>query len=79
MNQILLEFYLLFAIILLMIAYAGFEGTMRVFTYIELQIKYQYIMFLTWRMRRKLKKQLDTDLKYILERIENAKKSNEKD
>ena len=62
-----------------MIAYAGFEGTMRVFTYIELQIKYQYIMFLTWRMRRKLKKQLDTDLKYILERIENAKKSNEKD
>jgi len=79
MNPILLEFYLLFAIILLMIAYAGFEGTMRVFTYIELQIKYQYIMFLTWRMRRKLKKQLDTDLKYILERIENAKKSNEKD
>lgn len=79
MNPILLEFYLLFSIILLMIAYAGFEGTMRVFTYIELQIKYQYIMFLTWRMRRKLKRQLDIDHKYILERIENAKKSNEKD
>lgn len=79
MNPILLEFYLLFSIILLMIAYAGFEGTMRVFAYIELQIKYQYIMLLTWRMRRKLKRQLDTDLKYILERIENAKKSNEED
>lgn len=62
-----------------MIAYAGFEGTMRVFTYIELQIKYQYIMFLTWKMRRKLKRQLDIDEKYILKNLEHAKKSNEKD
>lgn len=63
---------------MLMIAYAGFEGTMRVFTYIDLQIKYQYIMFIMWRMRRKLKKQLDLDTENILNRLENAKKSNEK-
>jgi hypothetical protein len=78
MNSILLEFYLLIAIVMLMIAYAGFEGTMRVFTYIDLQIKYQYIMFIMWRMRRKLKKQLDLDTENILNRLENAKKSNEK-
>ena len=62
-----------------MIAYAGFEGTMRVFTYIELQIKYQYIMFLSWRMKRKLKKQLQIDEEYLTKRFEHAKKSNEKD
>ena len=78
MNSILLEFYLLISIIMLMIAYAGFEGTMRVFAYIELQIKYQYIMFIMWRMRRKLKRQLDLDTKNILNRLENAKKSHEK-
>ena len=79
MNSILLEFYLLIVIIMLMIAYAGVEGTMRVFTYIELQIKYQYIMFITWRIKRKLKRQLDMDTKHILKSLENAKKSNEKD
>ena len=79
MNPILLEFYFLIAILLCMIAYAGFEGTMRVFTYIELQIKYQYIMFLSWRMKRKLKKQLQIDEEYLTKRFEHAKKSNEKD
>ena len=78
MNSILLEFYLLIAVVMLMIAYAGFEGTMRVFTYIDLQIRYQYIMFLTWKMRRKLRRQLDLDAEHILKRLENAKKSNEK-
>jgi hypothetical protein len=79
MNLILLEFYLLIAIISMMIAYAGFEGTMRVFTYLDLQIRYQYIMFITWRIKRKLKRQLDMDTKHILKSLENAKKSNEKD
>jgi len=77
MNSILLEFYLLSAILLLMIAYAGVEGTMRVFTYIELQLRYQYIMFITWKMKRKLKRQLDLDSKHILTNLKNAKKSNE--
>lgn len=63
----------------MMIAYAGFEGTMRVFTYLDLQIRYQYIMFITWRIKRKLKRQLDMDTKHILKSLENAKKSNEKD
>ena len=64
---------------MLMIAYAGFEGTTRVFTYLDLQIRYQYIMFITWRIKRKLKRELDMDTKHILKSLENAKKSNEKD
>lgn len=59
MNSILLEFYFLIAIILLMIAYAGFEGTMRVFVYLELQIKYAYIRIIMYFMGRKLRRQLN--------------------
>lgn len=42
-----------------MIAYAGFEGTMRVFVYLELQIKYAYIRIIMYFMGRKLRRQLN--------------------
>ena len=73
----LFEFYALIAIVMLMIAYAGFEGTMRVFVYIELQIKYAYIKFIMWRMGRKLKRQLDIDTEKFLKEYDVKRKSNE--
>jgi len=78
MTSFLIEFYVLIIILMMMIAYAGFEGTMRVFVYLELQIKYAYIRFIMWRMGRKLKKQLLSETNQLLKEI-NAKKSHEKD
>ena len=46
------------AIIAVLIAYAGVEETMRLFAYIDLQIRYAWIRFRMEMMRRKLKRQL---------------------
>ena len=45
-------------IVAFLIAYAGVEETMRLFAYIDLQIRYAWIRFRMELMRRKLKKQL---------------------
>lgn len=66
MAPFLLEAYLLIAILIGMIWYAGYEGTMRVFVYLELQIKYLIIRikmyFMEIRMRREFKKLLRRSL-----------------
>jgi len=77
MASFLLEFYLLMAILLLMIAYAGFEGTLRVFTYLELQIKYAYVRILMWNMKRKLKAQLTADTEQFIKEYDAKRKSNQ--
>lgn len=75
MNSILIEFYFFSAILLLMIAYAGFEGTMRVFVYLELQIKYAYVRVQMWQMKRKLKAQLTTQTEEFLKEYDAKRKS----
>lgn len=45
-------------IVAVLIAYAGVEETMRLFAYIDLQIRYAWIRFRMEMMRRKLKRQL---------------------
>jgi len=45
-------------IVAFLIAYAGVEETMRLFAYIDLQIRYAWIRFRMEMMRRKLKRQL---------------------
>lgn len=45
-------------IVAFLIAYAGVEETMRLFAYIDLQIRYAWIRFRMEIMRRKLKRQL---------------------
>lgn len=52
-------FYLLVLILMGMIWYGGFEGTMRVFAYLDLQMRFMVIKFKMWQMKRKLEKQLD--------------------
>ena len=69
-------FYLLVLILLCMIWYAGYEGTMRVFAYVDLQIRYLGIKFQMWQMKRKLEKQLDlppSNFSTIFEEIRNDK------
>jgi hypothetical protein len=61
-----------------MIAYAGFEGTMRVFVYLELQIKYAYVMIRMWNMRRTLRSQLKVQTEEFIKEYD-AKRKNQQD
>ena len=58
MDPSLISLYLCILILIGMIAYAGIEGTMRVFVYLELQIKYLWIKIQLYFMKRRLQKQL---------------------
>ena len=49
-----------------MIAYAGYEGTMRLFAYIDLQIRFIPLRIRMELMKYKLKKQLDKDRDYLI-------------
>ena len=50
--------YLVILIIICMIAYAGVEGTLRLFAYMDLELRFKWVKFRLWMMKRKLRKQL---------------------
>ena len=58
----MLGIYVIITLIVLMVAYAGVEETMRLFAYADLVIRYQWIRFRMFMMRRKLEQQLIKDL-----------------
>ena len=58
----MLGIYVIITLIVLMVAYAGMEETMRLFAYADLVIRYQWIKFKMFMMRRKLEQQLIKDL-----------------
>jgi hypothetical protein len=73
----MIAFYLLVLILLGMIWYAGYEGTMRVFQYIDLEIRYFGVKVQMWRMKRQLEKKLHlppTNFSSVFQEIENDDK-----
>jgi len=58
----MLGIYVIIALIILMVAYAGMEETMRLFSYVDLMIRWQWIQFRMFMMRRRLEQQLIKDL-----------------
>lgn len=58
----MLGLYLVVAIVLLCVAYAGVDETMRLFAYLDLQLRFAWVRFRMMLMRRKLKQQLIKDL-----------------
>ena len=58
----MLGIYVIITLIVLMVAYAGVEETMRLFAYADLVIRYQWIKFKMFMMKRKLEQQLIKDL-----------------
>ena len=58
----MLGLYLVVAVVLLCVAYAGPEETMRLFAYLDLQLRFAWVRFKLMLMRRKLKQQLLKDL-----------------
>jgi len=61
-----ISLYLTIIIVTLMIAYAGYEGTMRLFAYIDLQIRFIPLRIRMELMKYRLKKQLDKDRDYLI-------------
>ena len=58
----MLGLYLVVAVVILCVAYAGVEETMRLFAYLDLQLRYAFVRFRMMLLRRKLKQQLIKDL-----------------
>ena len=58
----MLGIYVIGTVIILMVAYAGVEETMRLFSYVDLMIRWQWIQFRMFMMRRRLEQQLIKDL-----------------
>lgn len=61
----MIGFYLTVTILILMIAYAGVENTVRLFKFADLLLRYQLIQIRGYFLMRKLKKQLDIDIEYF--------------
>ena len=70
----MLGLYLAVAIVILCIAYAGVEETMRLFAYLDLQLRYTWVRFRMYLMRRKLEQQLIKDLPDYNKLIKELKK-----
>ena len=69
----MLGLYLVIAIVLLCIAYAGVEETMRLFAYIDLMLRWQWVRLRMYFMRRKLEQQLIKDLPEYNKHIKEIK------
>ena len=68
----MIGFYLTVSILILMIAYAGFENTLRLFRFADLTIRYKIIKIRGYFLMRQLKKQLDLDREYFKQRLKDA-------
>jgi len=58
----MLGFYITLLIFILLVAWGGVEETMRLFSYLDLQLRYAWVRFRMAIMRRKLKQVLLKDL-----------------
>ena len=70
----MLGLYVVIAIVILCIAYAGVEETIRLFAYLDLQLRYAWVRFKMYLMRRKLEQQLIKDLPEYNKLIKELKK-----
>ena len=61
----MLLFYLLIVTFGLLVAYAGYDATMRLVAYADLTIRYQIIRVRMYFMRRRLLKSLNLDLQQL--------------
>ena len=59
MQSTLLGFYITLLIIAFLFAYGGYENTMRLFAYLDLQFRFAIIRVRMYFMARKLRKQLN--------------------
>ena len=70
----MLGIYLVITVVILLVAYAGPEETMRLFAYMDLQLRYAWVRFRMYLMRRKLEQQLIKDLPEYNQKIKEFRK-----
>ena len=66
--------YVVITVVLLLVAYAGPQETMRLFAYVDLHLRYALVRFRMHLMRRKLEQQLIKDLPEFNKLIKELKK-----
>ena len=71
----MLGLYVVVAVVILCVAYAGVEEAMRLFAYLDLQLRYSWVRFRMYLMRRKLEQQLIKDLPEYNKVIKELKKN----
>ena len=71
----MLGLYVVITVVILCIAYAGVEDTMRLFAYLDLQLRYAWVRFRMMLLRRKLEQQLIKDLPEYNKVIKELKKN----
>ena len=71
----MLGLYVVVAIVILCVAYAGVEETIRLFAYLDLQLRYAWVRFKMYLMRRKLQQQLLKDLPEYNQKIKELTKN----
>ena len=71
----MLGVYLIVAVVILCVAYAGVEDTIRLFAYLDLQLRYAWVRFKMYLMRRKLQQQLLKDLPEYNQKIKELTKN----
>ena len=70
----MLGIYLVITVVILLVAYAGPDETMRLFAYMDLQLRYAWVRFKMHLMRRKLEQQLIKDLPEYNQKIKEFRK-----
>ena len=70
----MLGVYLIVTVVILLVAYAGPDETMRLFAYMDLQLRYAWVRFRMYLMRRKLEQQLIKDLPEYNQKIKELRK-----
>jgi hypothetical protein len=69
----MIAFYLSILVVIFMVAYAGVEGTMRLFVYMDLELRYFVIKLRMWRMKKQLEKELGIPSKKFTEDYYNGR------
>jgi len=69
-------FYFLVIVFAILVAYAGFESTFRLITYLDIKYRYQIIKIQMWFMKKRLEKQLNLPTKDWNDFIKGMEKNN---
>ena len=69
-------FYFLVIVFTILVAYAGFESTLRLITYLDIKYRYQIIKIQMWFMKKRLERQLNLPNKDWNDFIKEMEKNN---
>ena len=69
-------FYFLVIVFAILVAYAGFESTLRLITYLDIKYRYQIIKIQMWFMKKRLERQLNLPTKDWNDFVKDMEKNN---